>query len=323
MIAFGPVPSRRLGSSLGINHIPPKHCPYSCVYCQVGRTHPLETRRQVFFSVDEIYKAAEEKIAEADTARQAIDYITLVPDGEPTLDLNLGEEIRALRRLGRPVAVISNAALINLEEVRQEIAQADWVSLKVDSVTESIWRKINRPHGSLNLDAILQGILSFSRQYTGELVTETMFVQGVNDSETEVDAIARFLCKVQPFKAYLAIPTRPPAEDWVQAPSLSRLRDIFKQMARRIPVTELLIDQDIDQFISTGDLREDILAITAVHPLFETGLRNMIIEANGSWSIVERLIQENRLERLQYRDQVYYRQTFKDQRQSHPSDLKE
>ena len=157
MITFGPVPSRRLGYSLGVNHIPPKHCTYSCVYCQVGRTTYLEVTHREFFPVQEILNEVNQSIKRAEESKRKIDFITLVPDGEPTLDIHLGELIRELKQFNTPIAVISNASLIDRQDVQQELMQADWVSLKVDSVNEETWRKINRPHGSLKLRNILNG----------------------------------------------------------------------------------------------------------------------------------------------------------------------
>lgn len=159
MIAFGPVPSRRLGYSLGVNHIPPKHCPYSCVYCQVGRTIKLETKPQAFYPLEQILVEVEKKINESTRAGRVIDYLSLVPDGEPTLDKNLYQLIKGLSTFEIPVAVISNASLINDDEVQEALCLADWVSLKVDTLNESDWHLINRPHRSLSLSSILTGIL--------------------------------------------------------------------------------------------------------------------------------------------------------------------
>lgn len=310
MIAFGPVPSRRLGSSLGINHVPPKHCTYSCIYCQVGRTDHLEIKRQEFYPVDAIVQSVEQKIHEVNRAGKQIDFLTFVPDGEPTLDLNLGKEIEALRRFGLPIAVISNATLIDQEEVRRALSLADWVSLKLDSAVKESWHKINRPHGSLDLDRVLQGMLQFASQFQGKLVTETMLVKDINDREDEIDHLVAFLYELQPIKAYLSIPTRPPAENWVHPPSLSQIRSAYRLFLKKVPVVELLADLDEGQFFSTGQLADDILGITAVHPVTERALKEMVHQARGEWSVVESLVQEGSLEQVMYRDQVYYRKNF-------------
>ncbi len=157
-IAFGPVPSRRLGRSLGINNIPPKSCSYSCLYCQVGVTQGKLVEPRDFYAPEDIYQEVSEQLKKAHNSDEPIDYLTFVPDGEPTLDINLGKAIDLLRPLNIPIAVISNASLLWREDVRAAIGKADWVSVKVDSVVEEIWKQVNRPHVALRLDDIKDGI---------------------------------------------------------------------------------------------------------------------------------------------------------------------
>ena len=306
MIAFGPVPSRRLGSSLGINHIPPKHCPYSCVYCQVGRTDHLGVTPQTFFAVDEVIRAVEQKIELASQQNQKIDFLTFVPDGEPTLDENLEKEIDALLPFGYPIAVITNSALLSHPTIRKALRKADWVSVKVDTVVEEQWRIINRPHKLLSLREILTGILAFAREYAGELVTESMFINGINDQVDSINRLGDFLNEVAPFKVYLSIPIRPPAESWVMPPSQEVLQQIMLHFSRNVPMTDLLFDAETDQFVSTGNLVEDILSITSVHPIRENPLKEMVTQAGAEWQIVEELVASNQLLCIPYRDDTFY-----------------
>ena len=147
MIAFGPVPSRRLGRSLGINNIPPKVCTYSCVYCQVGKTRRMQVERSPFYEPEDIFKSVRKQVKKAIKKGERIDYLTFVSDGEPTLDVNLGYEIDLLKSLGIKIGIITNASLIFREDVRTDLMKADWVSLKFDSTRKTIWRQINRPPG--------------------------------------------------------------------------------------------------------------------------------------------------------------------------------
>jgi wyosine [tRNA(Phe)-imidazoG37] synthetase (radical SAM superfamily) len=310
MIAFGPVPSRRLGSSLGINHIPPKHCPYSCVYCQVGRTTSLQTSRRTFIPPGQIIGEVERKISSCIDLGQSIDYLTLVPDGEPTLDRNLGSLIEGLKAFGFPVAVISNAALVDRAEVQDALLQADWVSLKVDAVKDVDWRRINRPHHRLSLTAILTGIINFRNRYLGELVTETMLVSGINDDEKAMHDLSAYLLELQPFRSYLSIPTRPPAEAWVKPPDAFSLQKIFAILSKKISFVDLLFEAEAPDFISTGNLVEDILGITAVHPIREKGLRRMVSQAGEGWGIVEELIASQKITCVQYREEKFYLRSF-------------
>jgi len=136
MIVFGPVPSRRLGQSLGINNIPPKICTYSCVYCQLGRTAKMQVKRKEFYRPEKLANDVEARIEILRGKEEPVDYLTFVPDGEPTLDVNMDREIELLKHVGVKVAVITNASLIWDADVRETLSKADWVSLKVDAVSE-------------------------------------------------------------------------------------------------------------------------------------------------------------------------------------------
>jgi wyosine [tRNA(Phe)-imidazoG37] synthetase (radical SAM superfamily) len=138
MIAFGPVPSRRLGRSLGINNIPPKFCTYFCVYCQIGRTDSRQVERHPFYEPQDIVKSVRKQVEKATKKGEPIDYLTFVPDGEPTLDSNLGYEIDLLKSLGIKIGIITNAPLAFREDVRADLMKADWVSLKIDSISKVI-----------------------------------------------------------------------------------------------------------------------------------------------------------------------------------------
>jgi wyosine [tRNA(Phe)-imidazoG37] synthetase (radical SAM superfamily) len=153
-LAFGPVPSRRLGKSLGINNIPPKTCSYSCVYCQLGKTSKIIVDRQAFYEPSDILKEVRRKVNEATVRNERINYLTLVPDGEPTLDINIGKEISILKKIGMPIAVMTNASLLWLEGVKQDLLRANFISLKVDAVGEDLWRRIDRPHKGLRLNTV-------------------------------------------------------------------------------------------------------------------------------------------------------------------------
>ncbi|HEY89966.1 MAG TPA: radical SAM protein [Thermoflexia bacterium] len=310
MFTFGPVPSRRLGRSLGINNIPPKACPYACVYCQVGRTTQMSIRRQSFYPPTEIFRAVQAKLAEAEEIDAVVDFLTFVPDGEPTLDIHLGEEIAALRTLPPQIAVISNAALIWRPEVRAELAQADWVSLKVDSALEAVWRKINRPYGALELATLLTGIREFAQLFTGKLVTETMLVRGVNDDLASLTATAAFLGKLQPAMAYISIPTRPPAEPWVDVPTPDALHQAYQLFKEQVENVELIIAYEGNDFTRTSDVAADLLSITAVHPMREDAVKDFLEKAEASVEIVAKLVARGLLSEVEYKDQRFYVRRF-------------
>jgi wyosine [tRNA(Phe)-imidazoG37] synthetase (radical SAM superfamily) len=306
MIPYGPVPSRRLGRSLGINNIPPKVCTHSCVYCQLGRTIRMSANRRVFHQPDGVVRAVRKKLEAVRRVGERVDYLTFVPDGEPTLDVNLGHTIRALRPLGIPIAVITNGSLRDREDVRADLAAAEWVSLKVDAVRETAWRRVDRPHGRLRLGPMLDGMRSFAAGFAGQLVTEMILVAGANDDEAELRATAGFVAELSPATAYLAAPVRPPAERWVRPPTeaeIARAYEVFRAWSGRV---ELLMGYEGDAFASTGDPEEDLLSITAVHPMREAAVRRLLEHARSDWSLVADLVRRGRLIEVRYDSHRYF-----------------
>ncbi len=306
LLTFGPVPSRRLGQSLGINNIPPKVCSYSCVYCQLGRTLNMQAKRKVFYKLEKLLEAVEKKVKNVKNKGEYIDYLTFVPDGEPTLDVNLGKEVELLKPLGIRVAIISNASLIWQKDVQDDLYKADWVSLKIDAVSENIWRKINRPHKSLRLDEIFQGIIEFSHIFKGKLATETMLIQDVNDNVQELEKIGSFITGLKNVKSYLSIPTRPPAEKWVKSAdehAVNRAYQVFKEKSIDV---EYLIGYEGNAFAFTGNVEEDLLSITSVHPMRREAVNEFLKKANGNWTIIDKLITENKLIEVEYKDNRFY-----------------
>ena len=306
MIIYGPVPSRRLGQSLGINNIPPKICTYSCAYCQIGRTKKMQLDRMDYYEGDRILKDIRTRVEQVRKNDQKIDYLSFVPDGEPTLDINLGQEIEMLGQLGIKTAVITNSSLLWREDVRKDLMNADWVSVKVDSVREEAWRKINRPHRKLRLDSILEGILDFSKVYKGELTTETMLVKGLNDEEEHLEEIARYLSSVNPSKSYLAIPIRPPAENYIQSPSEEVINRSFQIFIEYLNHVEYLIGYEGNAFAFTGNVEEDILSITAVHPMREDAVRELLNRSDTGWELIHKLTTEGKLTETEYQGQHFY-----------------
>ncbi len=224
---FGPVFSRRLGLSLGVNNIPYKVCTYSCIYCQLGRTLRLSIERRPY---SEPERAADE-VADALEEVGRVDYVTIVPDGEPTLDTRIGDLIKAIKRAsGERVAVLTNGSLLWLEDVREALASADLVSVKVDAGDEATWRRVDRPHKALSFKQVFEGMEAFARDYGGVLITETMLVEGVNDSVENAEAVAGMISRLSPAVAYVMVPTRPPAEEWIRAPPKERVREFVSTL---------------------------------------------------------------------------------------------
>jgi wyosine [tRNA(Phe)-imidazoG37] synthetase (radical SAM superfamily) len=235
-----------------------------------------------------------------------VDYLTFVPDGEPTLDLNLGAAIDGLRDLGLPIAVISNASLIWREAVRAALTRADWVSVKVDSVHEPAWRSINRPHEALELDRILEGIRDFARAHAGVLVSETMLVRDINDGEAAVEDLGRFLAGAGIRRACLSLPIRPTAVPGMRGPEEAVLTRAHRQLADRGIEVELLSGYEGDAIAFGGDLEQELLALTAVHPLRQSALAALLAKAGADEGVVEQLLRDGRLKRVLHAGETFY-----------------
>jgi wyosine [tRNA(Phe)-imidazoG37] synthetase (radical SAM superfamily) len=306
--AFGTVPSRRLRRSLGINNIPPKTCSYSCVYCQVGKTTNLTIDRQTFYKPEELTREVKRKISEVTARNERINYLTFVPDGEPTLDLNLSKELYSLKQTGIPTAVITNASLLWHDYVNEDLRKADLISLKVDAVSEDLWRKVNRPHKYLDLEIVLDGIREFAEKFRGTLVSETMIIGNI-DYGDEFQKIAEFLSELKKLnKAYIAIPTRPPTENWVKTPKEDVMNAAFQAFSKKLGANrvECLMGYEGNAFVSTGNAEEDLLSITAVHPMREEAVEKFLEKADADWKVVEALLGENKLVKLEYEENTYY-----------------
>jgi wyosine [tRNA(Phe)-imidazoG37] synthetase (radical SAM superfamily) len=305
-IAFGPVPSRRLGRSIGVNNIPPKTCSYSCIYCQLGRTTRSLKERRAFYPPRKILDAVRTRATASSAAGESVDFVTFVASGEPTLDVNLGTSIDLLKPLGIDVAVISNASMMGNARAREDLAKADWVSLKVDAADEGTWRAVNRPTKGLRFREICEGICEFARGYDGVLTTETMLIKGMNEDESSLNRIASLVRQLDPATAYISIPIRPPAEADVCLPAEKTLGTAYCVFREAVEYVELLIGSEGDRFGATGDAAKDLLSITSVHPMRAEAVREFLKRAGLTWSVVDALVAERRLVELKHGEETFY-----------------
>ncbi len=307
MIAFGPIPSRRLGRSLGINNIPPKVCSYSCVYCQVGLTTHISVERQEFYSPMIIYTEAKDRLKELKANKERIDYISFVPDGEPTLDENLYETIQLLQDFGIKIAVFTNSSLIWKKEIQSALNLADYVSVKIDALDETTWKQINHPSLSLNLNKILDGILDFKENYNGTLVTETMLIDGMNDNEDELIKIAHFIVKVDPEIAYLTVPTRPTPLKNIHSPERVKTKNAYRILKSIFNNTELLDEYEGNQFSVSSKTEENLISIMAVHPMRKEAVEEYLKKSSSTWNTVKKLVEEQKIKELNYNGYTFYK----------------
>lgn len=211
---FGPVPSRRLGRSLGVDLVPSKTCCFDCIYCEVGPTTHLTVSRRAFMDPRAILTELEASLRDNPAAPEVI---TLAGSGEPTLNAGLGEIIAGIKEMTHlPVALLTNGALLYLPEVRREAARADLVLPSLDTAREETFRRLNRPHPRLSLAWIISGLKAFRREFAGRLWLEVMLLWGVNDMEAELAALRREMAAIRPDKVQLNTAVRPVVEDWAK-----------------------------------------------------------------------------------------------------------
>jgi wyosine [tRNA(Phe)-imidazoG37] synthetase (radical SAM superfamily) len=266
---FGPVWSRRLGQSLGIDPIPFKTCNWNCVYCQLGRTSPLTKKRHDYFPSRDIVEEVQSVLE--NHGPKTIDWITFVGSGEPTLHAHLGWMIRHLKSSSRsaqiPIAVITNGSLLYVPEVRDELLEADAVMPSLDAGTERLYRKINRPLAELSFERLVAGLIAFRKKFSGNLWIEVMLIKGLNDTADALKDLAAVIHRTGADEVHLNVPERPPCEPWVQgadAPDLQRAIEILGNTVRAVHSGEG--EFDLSGFDSVVDA---VIGIIMRHPMRE------------------------------------------------------
>ncbi len=259
---YGPVPSRRLGFSLGIDILPYKTCTLDCIYCQLGPTPKKTLQRRVYFSTDSILA----QISKALATGQRIDYITFSGSGEPTLNAALGKLIRAIKKITDvPVAVLTNSTLLTKERVRSVLQSADLVVPSLDAATQDVFIKVNRPHVSLKIDDVIAGLKKFRQEFKGQLWLEILLVKGVNDSAPHIQKLKEAAEKIRPDKIQLNTVIRPPAEEFAQALSLEELERIKKAFGTNCEIIADFLSGD--QLAQRKNGEERILSIIQRRPV--------------------------------------------------------
>jgi len=266
VVTFGPVPSRRLGSSLGVSLVPHKTCTYNCVYCQLGRTINLSTERRSFFSKESIIKEIGDRLA---VSRP--DYITFAGDGEPTLSKDLGWILRrAKENWDIPLAVLTNGSLLFMDEVLEDIQCADIVMPSLDAGVAAAYNRINRPHRRLSFEDLMSGLQSLQYGFPGKVWLEVMLVGHQNDSTYEVNRIRDAINVIKPDRVQVLTPTRPPAERWVEIPGAKKFLRALKILRGTVPQKVSCLNKMESGKFDIGrafDAREAIWSICSRHPL--------------------------------------------------------
>jgi len=301
---FGPVPSRRLGNSLGVDLVTLKACTFDCVYCQLGPTTEQTTERRRFVPADQVVAEVREVLGSG----AAVDHVTLSGSGEPTLSLDLGRVLRAIKELTTiPVAVLTNGSLLGREDVRADLAQADIVAPSLDAGTQETFERVNRPLG-MDVGAVARGIRDFTRGYGGAVWLEVMIVAGLNDSAEEAGAIVRALEGARIDKVHLNTVARAPAEAWAQPVAAGRLEELAPVLEAVAPVVVLGRYTREGHASRRADVEEAILATLARRPCGAVELAASLgLAPNLVIKHIEEMERQGAIERVAVGGQVQYR----------------
>jgi len=303
---FGPVPSRRLGRSLGIDVIPPKTCSYDCLYCESGRTTCLTLERQVFVPPERVIRDLHIHFAEHPPGDTEI--LTLSSAGEPTLYAALGELLEMIKKShpDLPLAVLTNGSLLWDPSVRKDLKWADLVIPSLDAVSPSVFRKVNRPHKDLTIDTVLEGLRAFRKEYRGRFNLEVLLVAQVNDQPAELRKMARVIEALNPDSVELNTVARPPAFPGVAGLS----QEAMEEARSYFPLSQTRI---IGAFRGSGvarpeeHLEQRILELVGRRPCTLLEMAHSLSVALPQMELaVQSLLESRRMETHPHGDALYY-----------------
>jgi wyosine [tRNA(Phe)-imidazoG37] synthetase (radical SAM superfamily) len=299
---FGPVPSRRLGRSLGVDLIPPKTCPYDCIYCEVGPT-TCQTRERFPYQTEAIIEELTDYLK---APGPKPDVITLAGSGEPTLNQGLGRIIREIKAMSQiPVAVLTNGALLYQPEVRRELAAADLVLPSLDAARAETYLAINRPLPELSLASLLEGLTAFRREYRGRIWLEVMLLKGLNDTEAELALLRRALAEIAPDKVQLNTAVRPGVEAAARPLDASEMAAAASLLGGPVEVIAAFNREDI----AGGPCQdEDLVEMLARRPMTAPDLSKALgLPLVQVVARLKRLQDSGRISHNRYHDQEFYR----------------
>ena len=303
---YGPVPSRRLGNSLGIDPIPSKTCNYQCIYCQLGKTTNFTNTRKNFFLIKEIIDEMEKYIK---LNENQFDYITFVGSGEPTLCKDLKDLIlRAKDLSNKPVCVITNGSLLYQKEVQNALMYSDVVLPSLDAGDKKLFIMINHPHPSIKFENLIQGFIDFRKNFAGKFWIEVMLMKGINDTKEELLKIREKLDLIKPDRIDFNVPIRPPVEKWVKIPDKNInlvLNEIF------CDYSNINFPEEGKFNIYSSNFENEVLSILERHPMRQ----NQIIETFSSTgfntdqiiSHLNRLKSQKKIKQLNYNNQIFWK----------------
>ena len=266
---YGPVPSRRLGKSLGVDIVPYKTCTYDCIYCQLGKTTNKTTVRLDYVPVADVLSEIEEKLL----TKVECNYITIAGSGEPTLHASIGEIITKIKEMTNvPVAVLTNGSLLFMPDVRSALMKADIVIPSLDAGNEQLFQYVNRPHGDISFDRMVQGLIDFSKQFTGRIWLEVLLVSGITGLTEEVKEIAAWTNKIRIEKVQLNTVSRPAYEDFASAVNSKQMKELAGLFSCPVEIIENTSFAELYDTSLAETTDRDVLDLLARRPCTLEGI---------------------------------------------------
>ncbi|MCX8041116.1 MAG: radical SAM protein [Thermodesulfobacteriaceae bacterium] len=302
VLLFGPVFSRRLGRSLGLELVPKKVCTMDCLYCEVGKTNYLTTERQPYYPWDLI----EEAIFKAKESQEIFDVLTFTGSGEPTLNLYFSKAIYlAKKHLSKPIAVLTNSSLINISEVKEALAGVDLVLASLDAGKVETFKKVNQPHPSLKLSEIVKGLKDLRKIMKGELWLEVLLVKNINDKVEELRALKELIEEISPHKIQLNTVVRPPSYEEAKALTLEELHEVALFLGEKAEV--IFPKRSIKERETKGELEKKLINYLARRPATLKEL-SMALGKGESFleKIIKNLLKERKIFEKEYKNQIFY-----------------
>ena len=293
-VVYGPAYSRRLGMVIGINNVKPGTCSYNCIYCPSGKTSHNTVCTDNCITPYTLYASVKYKLNEVKKAGRNIDYILFYGSGDCCLDSLLSKEILLIREFGYKVAVFTNAALLWNSTIQENLKFADYVSVKIDTVNENTWLKINRPHVRLKYDHILEGIKEFADSFKGTITTETTFIKNVNDNADEVMELGKYLKTFKRHASYFMTPVYPPLESYAVCPEEKTLSMLSETIRNKVPDSFMLCCPEKDEFIASEDFENELLGLLALHPVSENAV-TQFAEVNSKKHELDEMLEGGRI----------------------------
>jgi wyosine [tRNA(Phe)-imidazoG37] synthetase (radical SAM superfamily) len=259
---YGPVLSRRLGFSLGVNLLPRKVCPFDCIYCQLGPTGKKSIRRCSWVNLLKFKK----ELAEIIKKHPKIDYITISGCGEPTLHKNLGRIISCIKEVTRnkyPVCVITNSSLLDKKELRKELSRVDLIIPSLDAVSPHLFDKIDRPHKAIKLNKIISGLIKLRKEFKGKIWLEIMLIGNLNDTSAEARKLKKVIAKINPDKVQLNLPVRPSGSR-ISFPQYQKIKAIKKIIGPKAEIISSFYKETQKNF--SDSLKKDIVNFLKIRP---------------------------------------------------------